>query len=109
MLIISICIIIIIIIIETLNNHKNIEKIDKIIKKKKLNKNSFSFLEFTLNDSIEILHKPGYIYTEINDNLFLINDNHVLMKKDFVYDIDSDFKLEYILLKKPIKYFYHKK
>jgi len=64
----------------------------------------------SLNDKMCVLHKPGYIYTSSNDNLFIIyGDDYILMKKDFVYNIDVDFTLEFIHLDCQIVYMYHMK
>ena len=111
MLFISILVIIIVIIIETIYIFLNKEPVSiRENRKDPVDKNSHSFIELTLNDSIEITYKPGYIYTEINDNIFLIyNDNYVLMKKNIIYDIDSKFNIDFIFTDNSIKYFYHQK
>ena len=112
MLFVSILIIVIIIVIETIYIYFNKEKVGtkEIVKKELIVKNSYPFIELLLNDSIELTHSPGYIYTEVNDNIFLKYDNEiVLMKKDIIYDIDSKFNIGFILTDSPIKYFYYQK
>jgi len=113
MLFVSLFIIVIIVIIEAISIYVTKERgsVKFTAKHKKtIKKDSVSFIKLTLNDSLEIIHKPGYIYTENNENLFIIHDNtYILMKKDIIYNIDNEFKLEFILLGDKIDYFYYEK
>jgi len=73
----------------------------------KINKDVCNFTEYIMNDSIRLSLKSGYIYTEMNNNLFLINnDKFTLMNPHEIYYIDNDFILDFIMLDTSTIYYY---
>lgn len=71
-------------------------------------KNSDLLDEYSVKDESKIQHKPGKIMINRDYNLFISTDSYnTLMKKDYIYTIDSPFELEILnLADENIIYYY---
>ena len=90
------------------NDKEKTEKTE--IAEEKYTMSNLKFEKVELNESQIIDIESCYIYTNINENLFIKKNNEfTLMQPDRVYNITSKCELDIIFIKKPIVYFISKK
>jgi hypothetical protein len=70
----------------------------------------YKFHELTLDSTSSVELNNCYVYTNDNENLFIVHlDEFILMKPGKVYHFDDSFKLEFIFTKNQASYFVHQK
>jgi len=64
--------------------------------------------KYTVKGDKKINHGPGKITINEDYNIFINTDNYnILMKKDLIYNVDTDFELEILnLSNQNINYYY---
>ncbi len=72
------------------------------------NNNNISFNEYIVKDDKKIKHNPGKLMIKNDHNLFInTNYNNILVKKDYIYNIDIPFELEIVnMFEENILYYY---
>ncbi len=90
------------------NNFKQKQKIKENTVQYKL-ENDDKYNSYDISEDCNITHKPGKIYIKDNYNCFInVSGEIMLMEKDIIYNIPTEFNLEIInvVKGKNIRYYY---
>tara|TARA_B100000963_G_scaffold360805_1_gene393216 strand:+ start:2222 stop:2581 length:360 start_codon:yes stop_codon:yes gene_type:complete len=72
------------------------------------NNDIINFTKYSTKESFSKKFKKGYLYTDVDENIFVITDVDVVhLKKNKIFKINSDFTLEFININNNIVNYYY--